>query len=60
MAGMTLPVRIGPLELAQEAVAALDGNVEGCLSRLLAAENLFEFILDHATDQHKGSKPDSL
>ena len=54
------PVRIGPLELAQQAVAAFDGEVEGGLCGLLAAEHLLEFFVDHAADQHKGPKPDSL
>ena len=60
LATTELPVRIGALELAQQMVATLDGEVEGRLRGLLAAENLFEFILDHAAYQHKGSKPDSL
>src|SRR4051812_42723396 len=55
-----LPVRVGPLELAQQAIAAFDGEVEGGLRRALAAENLLEFFVDDPADQHKGSKPDSL
>src|SRR5207249_2341213 len=55
-----LPVRIGPLELAQQVVAALDGDVQRCPRGLLASENLLEFFVDHAADQHKGPKPDSL
>src|SRR6185312_2715281 len=53
-------IRIRPLELAQQAVAALDRGVQRRLRRLLAAENMLEFFVDHAADQHKGPKPDSL
>src|SRR3954454_10770242 len=55
-----LPVRIGPLELAQQAVAAFDGEIKRRLRGLLAAENLLEFFVDHAADQHERPKPDSL
>src|SRR6266542_4511694 len=55
-----LSVRIGPFELAQQAVTAFDGEVEGGLCGLLAAEHPLEFFVDHAADQHKGPKPDSL
>ena len=55
-----LSIRVGPFELAQQAVAALDGDVESCLRGLFAPENLFEFFVDHGADQHKGAEPDSL
>src|SRR5437879_11528679 len=54
-----LSVRIGPFELAQQAVAAFDGEVEGCLRGALAAENLLQLFVDHVADQHEGAKPDS-
>src|SRR6185295_10736493 len=55
-----LSIRIGALELAQQVVAALDGEVERRLRGVLAAEHLLQLVVDHAADQHKGPKPDSL
>src|SRR5262249_31689403 len=51
--------RIRPLELAQQAVAALDGGVERGLRGLLAGEHMFEFFLDHAADQDEGAEADA-
>ena len=41
-----LPVWIGPFELAQQPVAALDGGIKRGLRRLLAAEGLLQFVVD--------------
>jgi hypothetical protein len=55
-----LSIRIGPLELAQQVVAAFYREVERRLRGSFAAENLFEFFVDDAADQHKRPEPDSL
>ena len=48
-----LSIRIGPLELAQQAVAAFNCLIEGGLRGLLAAEDVFELFVDHVADQHE-------
>src|SRR3981081_131321 len=60
LAAHRLSIRIRPLELAQQAVAALDGEIEGGLRRPLAAEGLLQFVVDRIADQNERSKPDSL
>ncbi len=44
---------IGPLELAQQAIALLHGSVERGLRRLLAGKGLPQLFLDGVTDQHE-------
>jgi len=46
-------LRIGTLELAQEAVAALGRGIERLLGGLLAGEGLLEFVLDGIADQRE-------
>src|SRR4051812_38538808 len=55
-----LPIRVGALELAQQTVAAFDGMVERGLRRLLAAEGLFQLLVDRIADQHERAEPDAL
>ena len=58
--GYRSSVRIGALELAQQAVAALDGKIHRGLRGPLAAEHLLQLLVDHVADQDEGAKPDSL
>src|SRR5882757_959185 len=58
--GATSPVRIGALELAQQAVATLDGIVHRGLCGALAGEDLLELVLDHIANQHERAEPDAL
>src|SRR4051794_13320770 len=51
-----LPVRIGPFELTQQPVAALDGSIEPSLRGFLAREHQFELILDRVAYQHERSE----
>src|ERR1700675_3170164 len=40
-----LPVRVRPLELTQQPVAAFDGRIKGCLRGFFAAERLLQFVV---------------
>src|SRR5258708_10745098 len=53
-----LPIRIGPLELAQQPVAALDGGVERGLRGFLAAKGLLQLVVDHIANQNERPEPD--
>ena len=46
-----LSVRVRPLELAQQPVAALDGGIKRLLRGFLAGESLLQFVVDHNADQ---------
>ena len=46
---------IGPLELPQQPVAALDRRIQRGLRRFPAAERLLQLIIDHVADQNEGS-----
>src|SRR5260370_23510198 len=52
-----LPVRIGPLELTQQPVAALDGGIERRLRGFFAGEGVLQFVVDHIANQNERSEP---
>src|SRR4030088_2389668 len=54
-----LPVRIGPLELTQQSVAALDGGIKRCLRGFFAGKGPLQFVVDHITNQHERPEPDA-
>ena len=54
------PVRVRPLELAQQMVAALDGEIKRGLRRSFAAENLLQFVLYRIADPGPGFKMEGL
>src|SRR6202043_1712730 len=53
------PLRASALELAHQAVAALDRGIHRGLRGFLAAERLLQLVVDRVADQHEGAKPDS-
>src|SRR5437762_8984957 len=60
MSQWQLSVRVRPLELAQQPVAALDGGIKRLLRGFLAGESLLQFVVDHNADQSERSEPNTL
>ena len=55
----SLAIRAGALELAQQAVAALDRGIQRGLRGFLAAEGLLQLVVDHIADQDERPEPDA-
>src|SRR6476469_7967377 len=52
-----LSVRVGSLELTQQAVAVLDGGIKRLLRGFLAGKSVLQLLVNHATDQGERSEP---
>src|SRR6516165_4811630 len=52
-------IRVCPLELTQQLVAALDCGIQRRFRGFPGAERLLQFVLDCVANQHEGTEPDS-
>src|SRR5947208_9084568 len=55
-----LSVRVRPLELAQQPVAALDGGIKRLLRGFLAGESLLQVLVDRDADENRPPHPHNL
>jgi hypothetical protein len=52
-----LAIRVGALKLPQQTIAAIHRGIERGLCWFLAAECLFQFIVDGVADQNERAEP---